>query len=173
MSHRFLLVPAAIVLAAAPAAASEQLQTLEEAQQRLFPGATLTPFELRLTPEQFKQLKTEYEVPALRPLFRGWSVGGGGWIYLDQVYGLNDIVTYLVAVGIDGRSRGIEVLTCEDGYCDLYTPEWRGKLAGLAHGRWDPEKTVPIVSGATLSSVHVAEGVKKILAVHARYRSGY
>mgnify|MGYP000544172153 CR=1 FL=1 len=28
---------------------------------------------------------------------------------------------------------------------------------------------VPLVSGATLSSVHVAEGVKKILAIHARY----
>jgi uncharacterized protein with FMN-binding domain len=32
---------------------------------------------------------------------------------------------------------------------------------------------VPMVSGATLSSVHVAEGVKKILAVHARFREGY
>jgi hypothetical protein len=173
LNHRFLLVPAAIVMAAAPAAASESLQTLEEAQQRLFPGATLTPFELRLSSEQFAQLKAEYQVPALRPLFRGWSVGGGGWLYLDQVYGLNDIVTYLVAVGVDGKSRGVEVLTCADGYCDIYTPEWRGKLSGLEHGRWDPQRTVTIVSGATLSSVHVAEGVKKILAVHARFRAGY
>ncbi len=173
MNHRFLLVPAAIVVAAAPAVASEQLQTLEEAQQRLFPGATLTPFELRLTPEQFAQLKAEYQVPALRPSFRGWSVAGGGWLYLDQVYGLNDIVTYLVALGVDGKSRGIEVLTCADGYCDIYTPEWRGTLSGLAHGRWDPQRAASMVSGATLSSLHVAEGVKKILAIHARFRTGY
>lgn len=173
MNHRFLLVPAAIVMAAAPVAQADQLQSLEEAQQRLFPAAKLTPFELRLTPEQFAELKAEYQVPALRPLFRGWSVAGGGWLYLDQVYGLNDIVTYLVAIGVDGKSRGIEVLTCADGYCDIYTPEWRAKLAGLAHGRWDPERTAPMVSGATLSSVHVAEGVKKILAVHARFRTGY
>jgi hypothetical protein len=41
---------------------------------------------------------------------------------------------------------------------------------GLEHGRWDPTRTVPMVSGSTLSATHVAEGVKKMLAVHARYR---
>ena len=173
MNHRFLLVPAAIVMAAAPVAKADQLQSLEEAQQRLFPSAALTPFELRLSSERFARLKAEYQVPALRPLFRGWSVAGGGWLYLDQVYGLNDIVTYLVAIGVDGKSRGIEVLTCADGYCDIYTSEWRAKLAGLAHGRWDPDRAVPIVSDATLSPVHVAEGVKKILAVHAQFHTGY
>jgi len=64
LNHRFLLVPAAIVMAAAPAAQADQLQSLEEAQQRLFPAAKLTPFELRLTPEQFAELKAEYQVPA-------------------------------------------------------------------------------------------------------------
>jgi hypothetical protein len=170
MQHRFLLIPAAAIVAAAPVAVAYDLQTLEEAQQRLYPGAKLTPFEFKLSPEQFSQLKSEYKVPAFRPLFRGWSVEGGGWLYIDQVYGLNDIVTYVVAIGVDGKSRGLEVLTCADGYCDLYTPQWRSTLTGLAHGRWDPTTTAPMVSGATLSSTHVAEGVKKILAVHARYR---
>jgi hypothetical protein len=32
-----------------------------------------------------------------------------------------------------------------------------------------PEEVVPIISGSTLSCVHVAEGVKKVLAIHARY----
>lgn len=169
MQHRFLLIPTIAVLASTQVPAAD-LQTLEEAQQRLFPGAKLSPFEFKLAPEQFAQLKYEYKVPAFRPLFRGWTVEGGGYIYIDQVYGLNDIVTYLVAVGADGRCRGIEVLTCADGYCELYTPQWRGTLVGLAHGRWDPTTAVPMVSGSTLSSTHVAEGVKKILAVHARYR---
>ena len=53
MQHRFLLIPAAIMVAAAPLAIAHDLQTLEEAQQRLYPGAKLTPFEFKLTPEQF------------------------------------------------------------------------------------------------------------------------
>lgn len=168
MHHRLLLVPAMAVVAAQFAPA-ENLQTVEQAQQRLYPGAKLTPFEFKLTPEQFTQLKFEYKVPAFRPLFRGWRVEGGGTIFMDQVYGLNDIVTYLVAIDDQGKCRGIEVLTCADGYCELYTPQWRGAFAGLTHGRWDPARTVPMVSGSTMSATHVAEGVKKMLAVHARY----
>jgi hypothetical protein len=168
MHHRLLLVPA-MAAVASQFAPAEDLQTVEEAQQRLYPGAKLTPFEVKLTPEQFAQLKFEYKVPAFRPLFRGWRVEGGGTIFMDQVYGLNDIVTYLVAIDDDGKCRGVEVLTCADGYCELYTPQWRGTLVGLTHGRWDPTRTVPMVSGSTLSATHVAEGVKKMLAVHARY----
>jgi len=168
MQHRLLLVPAMAAIASQFALA-EEVQTVEEAQQRLYPGAKLTPFEIKLTPEHFAQLKYEYKVPAFRPLFRGWKVEGGGTLFMDQVYGLNDIVTYLVAIDDSGKCRGIEVLTCADGYCELYTPQWRGTLVGLTHGRWDPTRTVPMVSGSTLSATHVAEGVKKILAVYARY----
>ena len=60
MQHRFLLIPAAAIVAAAPVAVAYDLQTLEEAQQRLYPGAKLTPFEFKLSPEQFSQLKSEY-----------------------------------------------------------------------------------------------------------------
>jgi hypothetical protein len=145
------------------------VQTLEEAQQRLAPGAKLTPADFKLTPEQFAQLKQQYAVPAIRPAVKAWRVDTGGWLFLDQVYGLNDIVTYLVAVGDDGKVRGLEVLVCADGYCDVFTREWRARLVGASHGKWMPEELVPIVSGATLSTTHIAEGVKKILAIQARY----
>jgi hypothetical protein len=170
MHHRLWLIPVAAILASQQVQAYD-LQTVQEAQRKLFPGGQLTPFELKLSKEQFAQLKFEYKVPAFRPLFKGWRVENQGWIYLDQVYGLNDIVTYLVGIDEQGHCIGIEVLVCADGYCDLYSPQWRGYFSGLAHGRWDPEKKIPMVSGSTLSAVHVAEGVKKILAVHNRYRS--
>ena len=47
--------------------------------------------------------------------------------------------------------------------------EWRATLVGRTHGKWNPADVVPNISGTTLSTVHVAEGVKKILAIHARY----
>ncbi len=167
---RFLLLPAAaiVMVQPAPAQAYEQ-QTLAQAQQRLAPGATLVPADFRLTPEQHAQLKQEYKVPSLRPAVKAWRVSTGGWLFLDQVYGRDDIVTYLLSVGDDGKVRGLEVLVCAEGYCEVFTNEWRAKLVGATHGKWMPDELVPLVSGSTLSCVHVAEGVKKVLAIFARF----
>ena len=165
------LLPAAL-FAAVPCAHALDLQSFEQAAQKLYPGRKLTPADFKLTPEQFARLKSEYRVPALRPAFKVWQVEGGGWLYLDQVWGLNDIVTYLAAIGADGKLLGIEVLVCAEGYCDLYTPAWRGQLAGRSEGKWAPAEAATIVSGATLSCTHVAEGVKKLLAIHGRFRPG-
>ena len=165
------LVPAAL-LAALPAAQAFDLQSLEQGQQKLFPGRKLTAADFKLTPEQFSRLKSDYRVPAMRPAVKAWQVEGGGWLYLDQVWGLNDIVTYLAAVSDDGKLLGIEVLVCAEGYCDHYTPAWRGQLVGRSEGKWAPTEAATIVSGATLSCTHVAEGVKKLLAIHGRFRPG-
>jgi len=167
---RFLFVPAVTLLAVqAPAAVAVEMQTLQQAQQQLAPGATLTPADFKLTPEQHALIKQQYKVPSIRPAVKAWRVSTGGWLFLDQVYGRDDIVTYLVSIGDDGKVRGLEVLVCADGYCDLYSREWKARLVGQEHGKWAPEDVVPMVSGATLSCTHVAEGVKKLLAIHARF----
>ncbi|RXM21565.1 hypothetical protein EO238_27760, partial [Citrobacter sp. AAK_AS5] len=51
---RLLFVPVAAIHAAAlaPAAVAVELQTLQQAQQKLVQGATLTPADFSLTPEQ-------------------------------------------------------------------------------------------------------------------------
>ncbi|MEZ5458279.1 MAG: FMN-binding protein [Steroidobacteraceae bacterium] len=171
MRAHLLLVPAAMVAAAVPqVCAADQLQALDAGLQRLARGQAIKPLQFTLNAAQFERIKSEYDVPALRPTVRAWHAAGSDtWIFLDQVYGLNDIVTYLVAVDASGKVSGLEVLTCAEGYCDLYTNEWRAHFTGVSHGKWQPAEVVPIVSGATLSSTHVAEGVKKILAIHARF----
>jgi hypothetical protein len=168
MRARFSLISAAALALAQPAAAIE-LQTMAEAQKALYPNAKLTPVEFKLTADQVSRLRYEFKVPVLRPQVKAWRIENGGWLYLDQVYGLHDIVTYLVAIDDAGKVTGIEVLTCADGFCGLYTPQWRSTFAGKEYGKWQPSQAVPMVSGATLSSRHVAEGVKKILAIHALY----
>ena len=168
MRSKFLLVPAVLVAVSAPVAAFD-FQSLEAAQERLFPGKKLTPFDFTLSPEQFERLKTEYKVPALRPSFKAWRSDNGDWLFLDQVYGLNDIVTYVAAVDAKSQVRGVEVLVCAEGFCDIAAPEWNGQLVGKSYGKWTPAEEVTNISGATLSTVHITEGIKKILAIHARF----
>ncbi len=169
MTPALAVVLAGMATVMSPAAEAYEQLTLQQAQQLLAPGATLTPADFKLTPEQHAQLKLSYKVPSIRPAVKAWRVSTGGWLFLDQVYGRDDVVTYLVSVGEDGKVRGLEVLVCAEGYCEVFTEEWRAKLVGAMHGKWAPEELVPIVSGSTLSCVHIAEGVKKILAIHARY----
>jgi hypothetical protein len=176
MRAKFLLVPATVLAlntaALTTSALAVDLQTMEAAQAKLFPGAKLAKADFTLTQDELETVKSEFNVPAFRPAFKAWRAEDGSWLILDQVYGLNDVITYLVALTPDGVSKGIEVLVCAEGFCDLYTPEWRAQLASKKVGKWNPADEVQMVSGATLSSVHVTEGVKKILAIHARFLKG-
>jgi len=171
MRFQFMMVPAAVIAAAVPASAMK-LQELEAAQQKLYPGATLTPADFTLTPEQVQQLTTEYGVPVMHAETRAWRVSTGGWLILDQVYGLNDVVTYLLAISDKGELTGLEVLVCVEGFCDIGMPEWKDQFLGKTHTKGDLVGEARHISGSTLSTVHVAEGVKKMLAVQALYLGG-
>ena len=169
MRFRFLLVPTVAVSVTAGVNA-DQLQSLDAAIARIYPGEELTPADFKLEPREYTRLKFEYRVPSIRPQVRAWRTASGDWLFLDQVYGLNDIVTYLLGVNPRGEITGLEILTCAEGYCDsVFTPQWRAQMARARHGHWMPGDVVPLLSGATLSTTHIAEGVKKLLAIHARY----
>ena len=169
MRSQLFLVPAAIIGAATPAFAMEQ-QTLDAAQKRLFPGATLTPADFTLQPEQMERIKQDYKVPFLRPNFKAWRASNGEMLFMDQVYGLNDIITYLVAVDKKNNVKGVEILVCAEGFCDIAEEKWKAKFYGRTAGKWEPAEGI-VISGATLSCVHVSEGSKKMLGINALYVS--
>ncbi len=168
MRSLFALVPTALIAFGTPAVAIEN-QTLAAVQARLYPGAQLTPADFALTESQVERLKQDYDVPFIRSQFKAWRAPIGGWLFFDQVYGLQDIVSYAVAIDAEGAVTGIEILVCAEGFCDIAKPEWGALLIGKTYGKWSPKTGVTTISGATLSSVHVTEGVKKLLAIHAHY----
>ncbi len=168
MRSQFLIVPAVVAASVTPAAALD-IQTLEAAQARLLGSASATPADFTLTPPEVDRLKSEFEVPLLRPAVKAWRTKTGEWVFLDQVYGLNDIITYMALIDKAGTVRGIEILVCVEGFCDISTPEWQAQFHGKTAGKWVPGKDTSVVSGATLSTTHVAEGIKKLLAIHAHF----
>lgn len=167
MRFQFLMIPAAIVAVATPAAALKY-QELAAAQEKLYPGATLTPADFTLTAEQVNQLNTEFAVPVMHAETRAWRASTGGWLFLDQVYGLNDVVTYLLAISDQGAVTGLEVLVCVEGFCEIGEPAWKNQFLGKKHSG-DLIAETRQISGSTLSTMHVTEGVKKMLAVEALF----
>ena len=100
MRHDFemrWLLPAATLLAAAPAAATTYF-TLEQAQHSLFPGQAMAPQQLTLTPAQAKAVQAASGVRVRTPELRLWRAADGGWFYLDQVLGKHEFITYALAL---------------------------------------------------------------------------
>ena len=76
---------------------------------------------------------------------------------------------FSVGINSDGNVRGVEILEYKDTYGgEIRRPEWRKQFQGKKLS--DPIKLgndIKNISGATLSSRSVTDGVKRLLAIRA------
>jgi Na+-translocating ferredoxin:NAD+ oxidoreductase RnfG subunit len=87
----------------------------------------------------------------------------------DRVIGKHLYIDYTVAIDPSGRVRRIDILEYRESYGgEVRSPSWLGQFVGkssaspLAIGQ-----DIRNLSGATLSSQHLTQGVKRILAAYA------
>lgn len=142
--------------------------TVAQAQQSIFPGATFTDASLRLTPEQVKFVSQKSGARLRSPEVRVWKTNTGGWFFVDEVLGKHEFITYAVGLDPKGAVCGVEILVYKESYGQqVQNPKWRAQFTGKTSAsplRLDED--IQNISGATLSSRHVMEGVKRILAIH-------
>lgn len=164
----YWLLPAATSLVAAPAAATTYF-TLEQAQQKLCPGQALAPVPVTLTPAQAKAVQRASGVRVREPALKVWHAADGCWFYLDQVLGKHETITYALALDAGGAVHGLEILDYRETYGDaIRNPKWRAQFTGKRHGAAVKlDQDIVNLSGATLSSAHVTDGVRRLLATHA------
>ncbi len=164
-----LIVPAALI---APAHAAQYLST-EQAQRSLFPEATaFVPHPVTLSDSQRAAVEKASGVRlrfARPPIWRVEANGRTvGWYVQDEVYGKHEFITYAVALGAAGTVRGLEILDYRETHGDqVRNPAWRAQFTGKRYGdalRLDLD--IQNISGATLSCKHIAEGVRRVLAIH-------
>ena len=169
VSPWYVMVPVALVSVAAPAHATQYL-TVAQAQRQLFPAATgFIDRSLALNPAQRKAIaRASGTSPGNSQAV--WEVRGPGgrqgWLFVDRVLGKHELITYALAVDASGTIRGIEVLDYRETYGgEIRNPRWRqqfvGKRAGAA---FKLGGDIQNISGATLSSRHVTDGVRRLLA---------
>jgi hypothetical protein len=161
-----LAVPAALVQTV-PAAATVYL-TDEQAQQAMFPGGVFTPAPLRLSDDQRHALRERSGVHEPFREDRVWRVSTGGWFVIDEVVGKHEHIKYAVAIGADGAVRQVEILEYRESYgYEIREASWRRQFVGkTAASPLKLGSDIRNVSGATLSCKHVADGVKRVLAVY-------
>ena len=144
---------------------SEEYLSVEEAQALLFPGAALRKVAVRLTPEQKKQIERASDQRVRELELRAWRAPDGGWFLVDEVIGKHEFITWAIGLGPEGAVKGLEVLSYRETYgYEIRRPEWRAQFRGkTASAPLEIDRDIENISGATLSCVHVTNGVRRIL----------
>ena len=172
MDRRTLLVGFA-VLPLAGTANAEQYLTETEAAHILYPEAagfeeTIEPLDRDMVKAIRKQSGIRVrkkKVRALRATADGQTIG---WVYIDEVIGKHEFITYAAAIDTGGTVRGVEILDYRETWGgEVRTEDWRTQFVG--HTPSDPPqlgKNIVNISGATLSCRNVTDGVSRLLATH-------
>jgi hypothetical protein len=175
-----LAAPAVGALAAlttlAPVYASAKIYvSVEQAQKLIFPGLVLTATPFLLSDTVQSQMT---QASSVRHPFRGdrvWRGADGSWFIVDEVIGKHEMITYAVGLKPDGSVKGIEILEYVESYgYEVAEASWRKQFVGKRVS--DPLKLgndVQNISGATLSSKHLTDGVKRLLVFHQAVLAGY
>jgi hypothetical protein len=161
MRAAFFLLPAALV-AAAPVGAAVYL-SVEQAQALMFPRIKLQQKLVTLTREEAEAITRVTGSPVHNRDLKAWHTKDGAWFIIDQVYGRDDWVAYAVALNRDGVVTSLEILECVADYDTVRMPEWRAQFIGASAGG---KLNIQSISGSTLSSRHIAAGVKRVLATY-------
>lgn len=179
--HEWPIVPAAVLTAAAgalalqaPCAVAAQYLSVEQAQKAAFPDADR--FDLRpvhLTPEQLRALDGVAQVRQRGELRQILAYAGTrllGTLYVDDVIGKVEWITYALAVNADGSVRSLDILEYRETHgFEVRTASWRRQFAGR---RGDTPfhfgEDIKNISGATLSCAHLTAGVQRLLKLHAQ-----
>ncbi|MGR4865781.1 FMN-binding protein [Caulobacter sp. LARHSG274] len=167
MKSRFVLVPLALL---APAAAHATVYlSVEQAQAQMFPGEPLKPEFRTLTDAQFAAIRKDSGETPLSREVKAWRARDGGWFILDEVVGKHEFITFAVALDASGAVKGVEILDYRESYGGQVRGQaWRAQFTGKRHGAaLKLGQDIKNISGATLSSKHVADGVRRLLSTHA------
>jgi len=146
-----LTAPAALVVSVAGPVYAVQYLSVAQAQKLAFPSAT-----------NFAALDS-----------RAWKAEAGGktlgLVVLDHVIGKHLYIDYAVALDPAGHVKRVDILQYRESYGgEVREASWLAQFVGKGSGSaLKVGQDIRNISGATLSSLHVTEGVKKIVAAYA------
>jgi Na+-translocating ferredoxin:NAD+ oxidoreductase RnfG subunit len=142
----------------------------------MFPDADA--FEQRpitLDAEQMHQLDSH----GVRARSANWTVRVAskagtalGFVVTDDVLGKVELISYAVGIALDGSVKQIEILAYRESHgFEVRLPAWRRQFVGKGgSAALRVGEDIANISGATLSCVHVTDGVRRIVAVVALAR---
>jgi FMN-binding domain len=163
---------AALLTPPAQVAVAADYLSIDAAQRGLFAQADhFEEITLALNAVQ-KQSVTDLAgpQPPHRSL-RAWKALQGndllGYVFVDEVLGRQDMITYAVGIDVSGRMGALEVLSYRESHgSEIRGTAWRNQFdgrEGLQSLRFGTD--IKNIAGATLSCEHVTQGVRWVTAL--------
>ena len=166
------LLPVAAVAIMVPAQATQYL-SVEQAQRLCFPEASeFVPANVIFTPADVAAIEKRSGQKVRTRGEQVWRAKTGGqlsgFFIVDYVIGKHEAIDYAVALDPQGKVRRVEILQYRESYGgEVANHDWLAQFIGKGGGdSLVPGRDITIISGATLSSRHVTEGIKRVLAIH-------
>ena len=159
------------VLPAATAAAATYLD-VDTARRVVFPRAdAFAPLALAPTPAQLAAVAQAAGAQAGHGDLHVWTATRGGavegYVFVDEVVGRQDFITYAVGIDVHGALRPVEILEYRESHGgEIRNERWLAQFAGrTSRGALRLRTDINNIAGATLPSEHVTAGVRRILAL--------
>jgi len=168
------IAPATGLILAGGSARATTYFTGDEVKRTLFPAATrFVDRSMTLGKPQIAVIAKAAATRVMSPNVIAFDTFSGaaklGTLFIDKVYGKHEFITYALAVDPAGAVRGVEVMDYRESYGDeIRLPKWRAQFDGKRPG--EPlriDREIRNISGATLSCVHITDGVRRSLATYA------
>src|SRR5258708_10606444 len=142
--------------------------TVEQAQVAIFPEAKFTPVPVILTSAQRETIQKTSGVRVRLAEMRAWRVHGGGWFIVDEVLGKHEFITYAVGLDASGAVCGLEIMDYRESYGqDVRNQQWPAQFNGKTSAApLQLDNDIKNISGATLSSRHITDGVKRLVTTY-------
>lgn len=157
-------LPAA--LASGPAVLyAETYLSPDQAQHLMFAGEHLTPASVTLTDAQRKAIEKASGVNVRDKQVKAWKSSGGGWFILDNAVGKHEFIDFALSLTVGGAVKDVEILTYRETYGgEVRNPKWRAQFTGKTTAApVKIDKDIKNISGATLSSVHMTDAIRRLL----------
>jgi Na+-translocating ferredoxin:NAD+ oxidoreductase RnfG subunit len=140
----------------------------------LLPGQVTRRADVDLSAADIKKIEAASGQKVRSPHQRIYKSKTGDVVFVDQVLGKHEFITYATAISKDGKVIGTEILEYRESYGQqVREPSWLKQFVGKdAKAPLHLDEDIKNISGATLSSSHIAGGIKRLLqtfeALHGR-----
>ena len=159
-------------LAPAPIVVAADYLDVDTAQRAIYPEADdFQQVIVNPSAEQLQALLTKTGEQPRHGVIRIWKATRHGELlghfFVDEVIGRQDLITYAIGIDADGKLRDLEIMSYRESHGgEIRNPAWRAQFNqrdSLEQLRFRTD--IKNISGATLSSEHVTQGIRWLLAL--------